>query len=55
METILMTDQPYPEKILELAEKWIDGSITEPEKRNSSTGTIDSTTANCCWRPGMRP
>src|ERR1700731_2219375 len=28
-----MTDQPYSEKIPELADKWINGSITEPEKQ----------------------
>jgi transmembrane sensor len=28
-----MSDQPYSYKILELADKWISGSITEPEKQ----------------------
>jgi transmembrane sensor len=28
-----MTDQPYSKKIPELADKWISGSITEPEKQ----------------------
>jgi transmembrane sensor len=28
-----MTDQPYSGKIPELADKWINGSITEPEKQ----------------------
>jgi transmembrane sensor len=28
-----MTDQPYSNRILELADKWIGGSITEPEKQ----------------------
>jgi ferric-dicitrate binding protein FerR (iron transport regulator) len=28
-----MTDQPYSNRILELADKWISGSITEPEKQ----------------------
>ena len=28
-----MTDQPYSKRIPELAEKWISGSITEPEKQ----------------------
>jgi transmembrane sensor len=28
-----MTDQPYSRKVLELADKWISGSITEPEKQ----------------------
>jgi transmembrane sensor len=28
-----MTDQPYSRKVLELADKWISGSITEPERQ----------------------
>jgi transmembrane sensor len=28
-----MTDQPYSKRILELADKWISGPITEPEKQ----------------------
>ena len=28
-----MTDQPYSRKVLELADKWISGSITDPEKQ----------------------
>ena len=28
-----MTDLPYPKKILELADKWVKGTITESEKK----------------------